>query len=126
LLKSIKTTETRADFLESIDMEISELRKNNFQVYFYGDKSHIFHYLYPGTNLNINSFFQPLDDLVYYPKIEQIINKKQRVVVFLIDSYPGNVARKQTPLEVALIKDGFDRIVKGSLVYYLKLKNNLP
>jgi len=64
--------------------------------------------------------------LVYYPKIEQIINKKQRVVVFLIDSYPGNVARKQTPLEVALIKDGFDRIVKGSLVYYLKLKNNLP
>jgi len=126
LLKSIKTTETRADFLERIDIEISELKKNNFQVYFYGDKSHIFHYLYPWTNLNINSFFQPLDELGYYPKIEQIINKKQKVAIFLIDSYPGKVARKQTPLEVALIKDGFDRIEKGSLVYYLKFKNNLP
>jgi len=71
LLKPIKTTETRADFLEKIDVEVNELKKNNVQVYFYGDKSHIFHYLYPATNMNINSFFQPVDELAYYPKIKQ-------------------------------------------------------
>lgn len=41
-LHPVKTTKTRAAFLEKIDSEISELKKNNMEVYFYGDKSHIF------------------------------------------------------------------------------------
>jgi len=124
LLKSIKTTETRADFLERIDMEISELKKNNFQVYFYGDKSHIFHYLYPWTNLNINSFFQPVEELIYYPQIEQKIQGHDRVAIFIIGSYPGNEAPVMSPLEEKLLSDGFKKMKSESFDNYLKIKNH--
>jgi len=121
-LHPVKTTKTRAAFLEKINSEIRELKKNNVEVYFYGDKSHIFHYLYPGTNLNINSFFQPIDELVYYPKIEQIINKKQRVAIFIIQSYPGNETRMQHIVGDELLNDGFKKIKTESFDYYLRIK----
>lgn len=122
LLKSINTNETRADFLKKIDREVIELKKNNVQVYFYGDKSHVFHYLYPETNLNINSFFQPVDELDYYPKIEQVISEKPRTAIFILDSYPGESFNELSSLEVSLVKDGFHNISKGDVFYYLRIK----
>ena len=122
LLKPIKTTETRADFLEKIDMEVNELKKNNVQVYFYGDKSHIFHYLYPATNMNINSFFQPVDELAYYPKIKQVVNGKHRTAVFIVDSYPGDRSKDVSSVESSLIRDGFKRVNMEPIIYYLRIK----
>jgi len=124
LLKSIKTTETRSNFLERIDIEINELKKNNVQVYFYGDKSHIFHYLYPWTNLNINSFFQPVEELIYYPQIDQKIQGHDRVAIFIIGSYPGNEAPVKSPLEEKLLSDGFKKMKSVSFDYYLKIRNH--
>jgi hypothetical protein len=122
LLTPISTTKTRAAYLEKIDMEVNELKKNNFQVYFYGDKSHIFHYLYPATNMNINSFFQPVDELVYYPKIEQVINGKQRTAIFIVDSYPGDRSKDLSSVEFSLIRDGFKRVKMEPIIYYLRIK----
>lgn len=124
LLKSIKTTEYRADFLRNIDKEIIELRKNNVKVYFYGDKSHIFHYLYPETNLNINSFFQPVEELVYYPYIDQKNHDYDRVAIFVMESYPGNEVPYKFPFEEKLLSDGFEKIIKGSVNYYQRIKIN--
>ncbi len=121
-LNIIKTTGTRAAFLENIDAEIKELKKNNVQVYFYGDKSHIFHYLYPETSMNINSFFQPVEELIYYPQIEQQIRGHDRVAIFVIEAYPGNEASVVYPLEEKLLNDGFEKLVKGSFDYYLRIK----
>ncbi len=120
LLKPIKTTKTRANFLKNIDNEIISLKKNNTNIYFYGDKSHIFHYMYPGTSFNINSFYQPVDELVYYPKIEQVIKGKYRTAIFIMDSYPGNSFRDLSVVEQSLINDGFNLVDNGPIKYFFK------
>ena len=121
LLKYINTNEFRAEFLEKINTEVLELKNNNIQVYFYGDKGHVFHYLYPKTNLNINSFFQPVEKMVYYPKIEQVINGKINTAIFIVDSYPGDGFKELSFLELSLMKNGFHRVSKGPVFYYLRI-----
>ncbi len=123
-LHPVKTTKTRAAFLEKIDSEISELKKNNVEVYFYGDKSHIFHYLYPETAMNINSFFQPVEELMYYSQIEQKLQDHDRAAIFIIDSYPVNDATGGHSLEEKLLNEGFEKLIKAPVHYYLKIKNN--
>ena len=121
-LYPIKTTKTRAEFLKNVDSEKRDLEKNNVKVYFYGDKSHIFHYLYPETGMNISSFFQPVDELSFYSHIEQKFKENKKVAIFLIDSYPGNEARGPYPLEEKLIGDGFKKEEKALFTYYLKIE----
>lgn len=121
LLKSINTNETRADFLKKIDREVTELKKNNVQVYFYGDKSHIFHYIYPDANMNINSFFQPIDDFDYYSKFEHVLNIKNSTAIFIVDSYPGKFSQTTSQLNVFLLSIGFKRVDAGQAIYYLRI-----
>ncbi len=123
-LHPVKTTKTRAAFLEKINSEIRELKKNNVEVYFYGDKSHIFHYLYPETSMNIDFFFQPIDDLIYYSHLKKKLEGRERVAIFIIQSYPGNETRMQHIVGEELLNDGFKKIKTESFDYYLKIKNN--
>lgn len=125
LLHHIKTTDSRADFLKNMDLVIKELQSKNIQTYFYGDKSHIFHYLYPQTSLNINSFYQPIDDLVFYPQIERVLGDKQRVAFFIVDSYQDNIEREQYFLEKALIESGYSRRRMGSILFYQKITTSV-
>ena len=120
LLNPIRTTGTRAAFLENIDAEIKELKKNNVQVYFYGNKSHVFHYLYPETSMNIDFFFQPVDDIIYYSQLEKKLEGSERVAIFIIQSYPGNETGMQHILGEELLKDGFKKIKTESYDYYLR------
>lgn len=120
LLHPINTTNARAGFLKNMDSVIIELQSKNIQTYFYGDKSHIFHYLYPKTSLHINSFYQPTDDPIYYPQIERIIGDKQRVAIFIVGSYQDNNEKEQYFLEKALIESGFSRRRMGSISFYQK------
>lgn len=121
LFNNISTTETRADFLERIDAEIKELKNRNVQIYFYGDKSHIFHYQFPETNLNIASFFQPIDNLMYFSKIDEKIKNKEQVAIFMVDSYPGNQTGSQpNVIGEKLIQEGFKKIEMASFSYFLK------
>lgn len=120
LLKPINTSEVRAEFLDNINAKVLELKSDNVQVYFYGDKSHIFHYLYPETNMNINSFFQPVDELMYNSQIKKIISNKKRIAIFIVDSYPGEISRKISALQIFLLNEGFKKVDDKQLVYYLK------
>lgn len=124
LLTPIRTTETRAAYLENIGVEIKELKTNNVQVYFYGDKSHIFHYLYPETRMSIDFFFQPVDDLKYYSQIIRKLNDNENVAIFIADSYPGNNSNNQHVVGEKLLNDGFKKMKTESFVYFLKTKNN--
>lgn len=117
----INTTKTKADFLERIDAEIKELRNKNVNVYFYGNKSHIFHYLFPETNLNIASFFQPIDELIYYSEIEKKINIKEPVAIFMVDTYPGPKTNSKVSLVgEKLLEAGFKKIDMGSFFYFFR------
>ncbi len=123
LLKPIRTSATRANFLHHIDTEIEKLQDRDIQVFFYGDKSHIFHYLYPETSLNIASFFQPVDELIYYTEIKEKIVNNGRVAIFIVDSYPHQQKLKQHKLEKKLLEDGFKKTVEGSLTYFIRINN---
>lgn len=122
LLDPIHTNKTRSEFLINVDLEIKKLEEENIQAFFYGDKSHVFHYLYPETDLNINSFFQPVQDLIYYPKMMQAIKQKKRVAIFLVDSYPENIKKEETFFDIKLIENGFEKITKGKIEYFVRLK----
>lgn len=123
LLNYINTNEARADFLENINAEVSKLKNDNIHVYFYGDKSHIFHYLYPETNMNINSFFQPVEELMYNSEIKKNISHKNSTAIFIVDSYPSEISTKPTPLENFLLDLGFKKTSAGKIKYYLRVTN---
>ncbi len=113
-LYPIKTSEKRYMFLKEIDLKVKDLREKGFQVYFYGNKSHIFHYLYPGSDLNLKSFYQPVNDLSLYGEMEKELIREENTAVFLIDTYPedGEV------LENSLIGDQLEKLG------YWKVSNN--
>lgn len=124
LLTPIRTTETRAAYLENIEREVKELKKNNVHVYFYGNKSHIFHYLYPETTLNINFFFQPTDDLKYYSHLIRKSNNYENIAIFIVDSYPGINSKNEHLVGVKLLSDGFKKVKTESCIYFFKNKND--
>ena len=120
-LYPIKTNEIRYSYLKSIDKEVEKLKENNVKVFFYGNFSHLFHYLYPSSSLNIKSFRQPVDTLIFFKEIDNTISKDDPSALFLINSYPESITDGYLSLfEKELIKSGFQRIEENSIIYYLK------
>lgn len=121
LLYPIRTSEIRYEHLKTMDNEVRELQKKDIEVFFYGNNSHIFQYLYPENSLNIKSFRQPLDTLIFLPEIEKVIFKKDKIALFLVTSYPETKSKNNLSLlEVELIKRDFEKVEQDSLIYYLR------
>lgn len=120
LLHPIKTSEERLIFLDEVDKKVKQLQNENVSVFFYGNKSHIFHYLYPNTTLGIKAIDQPLENLIFFPQIEEKIRDKEKVAVFLIPSYPGSPENIENAVEAKLIESGFKKSQEGSLNFLLK------
>lgn len=119
LLIPIRTCKSRGQYLDAVDAEVKELRNRDIKVYFYGDKSHIFHYLYPGSSLGISSFFQPLNNLDFFSVIQQRSREEREIAIFLINSYP-EISPESSILESTLVQNNFTRVEKGGAVFYLK------
>lgn len=121
MLQPINTTELRAEFLNEMDSQVIFLKEDGISVYFYGTKSHIFHYLYPESRLAIPSFYQPLNSTRFLPNIKKIISKKDKAAIFLISDYHNN--RKTISNSIVgeeLTKLGFKKVIKNELVYFLR------
>ncbi len=119
LLQFIRTSAERVSMIQSIDDQVMELKRSGVQVYFYGSKSHLFHYLYPNTNLSIRSFYQPIDELHYLPQIENKALAAEHVALFIVDSYPEeNTSNDNSPLEREILKRGFEKVENSPIKYY--------
>lgn len=88
LLQPIKTTPQRKMFLDKMHKEVKKLKHEEVPVYFYGNKSHIFVYLYPGSNLESNSFFQTGEYLLHSDSLQQKIESFDKAAIFIIENYP--------------------------------------
>lgn len=120
-LSPIKTQEDRAEYLENVIQEINHLKRKRIAVYFYGNKSHIFHYLYPETTFDLKNFNQSLQDTSFYPEIERLIESKEKVAIFLIKDYPENSKNNSTSLLGDwLLETRFKKIQHNGLSYYLR------
>lgn len=124
LLTPIRTSDVRKRFLDSIEEQVKDLQAQNFQVYFYGDKSHIFNYLYPESSLGIASFFQPVDDPIYFPQIKKELRaqKGKSIALFIVDSYPRTNDLDRSLFEEMLLKLNFFRMEDKSEEYRIYLK----
>ncbi|WP_423818722.1 hypothetical protein V5739_14305 [Salinimicrobium sp. TIG7-5_MAKvit] len=111
LLSPIRTSKSRSQYLNAIDAEVKELRKRNIKVYFYGDKSHAFQYLYPENSFGIASFFQPVDNIEFISHIQEALSlyKGQDIAIFVVDSYPGLDTEVLSSFEKMLLKLKFER-----------------
>ena len=118
ILNPIQTNEERFDFLHKVDQMVTQLQKENYKVYFYGSKSHIFHYLYPNTDLGIKAIDQPVESLTFYEKIIAETRSQKRIAIFLIPSYPESTYKGENPIETKLIEEGFQKHSKGSLIFF--------
>ena len=74
-IQGINTTLKRARFSNSIDAQYKKLIHDNYAVFFYGNKSQIFNYLYPSFDLHIKDFHQPVNDLLYLNQIYLLITR---------------------------------------------------
>ncbi|NJY63023.1 hypothetical protein HC174_09655 [Salinimicrobium sp. CDJ15-81-2] len=112
LLFPIRTHQLRSQYLNEIDAEVTELRKKNIKVYFYGDKSHIFHYLYPEKSLGIASFFQPVDNLKFTSHVQEALSlyEGEDIAIFVVDSYPNPDTEVSSKFEKMLLKLNFKKI----------------
>ena len=121
LLNPIRTTEIRYNYLKNIDQGVNKLQRENVSVFFYGNQSHIFHYLYPLSSMNIKSFRQPVDTLLFLPEIENVLEGNNKSALFLIPSYPElEFTQGVSLMELELLKRGYEKIEKKSLIFYLK------
>ena len=119
VLSSIRTSNTRSDYIENIADKVVDLRQQGFLVYFYGDKSHIFTFLYPKTSLASGAFFQPLDDPKILWKVKSELENDNKMAIFIVDSYPDqNKNIEDTKLVRGLKELNFEK-VKNNLVYYV-------
>lgn len=83
-LRGIRTSESRSDFIFELDKKVKYFEKEDYKISFYGDKSHLFKYLYPNSvTADTWKFFQPVEQL---SEIEEKIGPK--TVLFFIDKYP--------------------------------------
>jgi len=121
LLYPIRTSKERNIFLYEVDQKVKQLEKDNVSVFFYGDKNHIFHYLYPKSSLDIKAFTQPMENLIFLPKILDKVIDKTNVAVFLIHSYPGSNKNPENLVEPELTTIGFKKIQEGPVEYLIKM-----
>ena len=118
-IQGISTNEKRAQFVNSIDDEYKTLTRMNYAVFFYGNKSHIFRYLYPSHDFNIKDFYQPLDDLLYLNLILNETNKFKKSAIFIVNDYPSeNFDYYESVLEKELLKNHFKLVFKNKIIYY--------
>lgn len=120
LLTPIRTNESRAQYLDVIDSEVKELRNKDIKIYFYGDKSHIFHHLYPWATVISGSFQQSIDDLPGKVKIIKKLQGKDKLAIFVVNSYPDQNPLSLRALENDLEKLGFSKVEEGPVKYYLR------
>ena len=118
-LNHIKTSEGRENYLMTVDRKVKEFQKEGIKVYFYGGKSHIFHFLYPETSLGIKSFNQPVDDLTFFPAVKRKVAMEEEAVIILVDRYPEG-ADQTTILGAELQNLGFKKMEEGAITYYLR------
>jgi hypothetical protein len=119
-LSPIHTNSERAGYLEQVDTIVKNLKSKGVKVYFYGDKAHIFHYLYPETSFEIISFFQPVDKPDFFEELKKKIDGNSKVAVFLISSYPEVSDLTGSLIEQKLSKTGFQLVKALELNYYIK------
>lgn len=118
-LSPIRTNSVRKEYLERTDAVVQQLSAQGVDIYFYGDKSHIFHYLYQDSSINISSFFQPVDEITFFPEIKEVLRGKNRVAVFIVDSYPERESSRTSFMEQEIIRNGLKKEEDGSVKYYL-------
>ncbi|WP_172822460.1 hypothetical protein [Gillisia sp. Hel1_33_143] len=117
----VRTTKQRADYITDITYERQRLLGKDIDVYFYGNKSHIFNYLYPSSSLGISDFNQNLENSNFQIKIQNILKKKRNLALFLTTSYPNKIIySSQSLLEKELMELGFEKVLKNQVLYYLK------
>jgi len=119
-LTPIYTNFTRKEYLQQTDVLVHQLNSQGVEVFFYGDKSHIFHYLYPETSLNITSFFQPVDNQNFFRDFSEDFSDRDKVAVFVVNSYPENLPSELSLVEMKLMNKGFIKVEDNSLKYYLR------
>ncbi len=119
-IQGINTTFQRARFVNLIDSEYKKLTHDNYAVFFYGNKSQIFNYLYPSFDLNIKDFHQPINDLLYLNQISNVAKNYKKVAIFIVNDYPSlNIDNHDSVLEKELLKNDFKPVFKNSIVYYI-------
>lgn len=119
LLYPIKTKEIRAVYLEEIGNLVKELEKENYKVYFYGNKRHIFEYLYPNSSFKIRAFSQPID-LNYLPQIIEGTANAPKVAIFLMSNYPEFPVYDFGLLEKELLRMNFEKTERYNQIFFLK------
>jgi len=120
LLSSIKTKKVRAEYLLEIDKQVKDLKTQSYKIYFYGNKSHIFEYLYPDNSFGIRAFWRPIDDSKYLPQIKREILNKPKVAIFLVPNYPESPIDDFGLMEDELLKMNFKKTVMNEHVVFLK------
>jgi hypothetical protein len=120
-INNINTSKERVLFINAIDKEYKNLTKKNYTVFFYGNKSQIFKYLYPTFDLKIKDFHQPIDDPLFFDQILMEINRHKKVAFFIINDYPSlNYVWCESKLEKELVKNNFTPVFKNNFTYYRK------
>lgn len=109
LLHSIYTSEERGQYINYVSEQVENLNSKNIDIYFYGDKSHIFQYLYPENKLGISSFIQPVNELSFISEIEEVMKTEDEFAIFLIGSYPELEIKDLTLMEKELLVKGFKK-----------------
>ena len=116
-LTGIYTNQTRSEFVENIAEEVKILEENKVEIFFYGNKSHLFTYLYPEKGLTYNFYQEPGQFFKDY----SYLRNGDRIAVFYIDLYPTqqNIIKES---EMALIfkSEGFKKINKNGFYYFYK------
>ena len=122
-LSSIHTNRIRKHYLEKTDKIIQQLKDKDARVYFYGDKSHIFHYLYPENLCGVNSFYQPTNDPAVLEDIQKNLKGEVKIALFVIDSYPENEQPLEKVFQNFLQNYNFQKVKDGPVTYYLSSPN---
>lgn len=114
-LKEVRTSAKRSDFISNVNRKVQYFKEEDYNIIFYGDKSHIFKFLYPeSVTVDTWKFFQPVDDLL---EIEGELGKK--TVLFVIDKYPDAFALDgQPPLDSILQNFESTPHIEQNILYY--------
>lgn len=121
-LTNVYTNKDRKNFLLETDMIVKQLQERGIEVFFYGDKSHVFSYLYPKTSFNLNRFSQPEKDLFEIDEVLKTVEGKAGVAIILITQYP----EREDPSEIIWQQSelnyyGFREVSDGNVKYFLKM-----
>lgn len=109
-LNHIRTTPSRARYLESVLTTIDTLGKDGYHVLTYGRPSHAFDYLL-GAKQEVlrKSFWQHLDEPWAIKEVNTVITEKSSPLAILVfeNCYPyEDIKKKKSPFEEEMIKLG--------------------